>query len=154
MKKFFFLILTTSFLVPSFAQQKSDSLTIKDKAQIVESVLKDENLPNRGLIVGEKNDGNIFLSKEEIVSVPLPKIEGINFILLNRKQIKQKNLKYGFYMFTPFIQEGEYIEISFGRFFNPNKKFDGEGTTYKCKRLSQWTCWKVGGFSRSEGWYF
>jgi len=149
MKTILFLILATAILsVSCFAQLKPATLTISEKAQIIEFILMIEDLPNRGLIVGEKNDGRILLATENIVSVPLPEIEGIKFILLDRKKLKQTKTDYGFYRFGSFLQDGQYIETSFGRYFKPNDEFDGEGKAYKCKKLSSWVCWEYAGFSK------
>jgi hypothetical protein len=149
MKKFLFLLLGATVLsIPCFAQQNLAASTIGEKAQIIESILISEDLPNRGLIVGEKKDGRILLSTENIVSVPLPDIEGISFILLDRKKLKQTKTDYGFYRFGTFSQDGQYIKISFGRYFKPNAEWDGEGIFYKCKKLSRWICWDYAGFGR------
>jgi hypothetical protein len=149
MKKFLFLLVAVAVLsVPCFAQRNSASLTISEKAQIIESILVSEDLPDRDLIVSEKNDGRIFLSTENIVSLPLPEIEGISFVLLDRKKIKQTKTDYGFYRFGSFSQDGQYIKISFGRYFKPNDEWNGEGTLYRCKKLSRWICCENAGFSR------
>ena len=87
MRKVLFLILLMAMLIVScFAQQNPIALTISEKAQIVESVLIDENLPNRSLIVGEKRMETFSSRPKKLLLCLCRKLkESILFCLIGSK---------------------------------------------------------------------
>jgi hypothetical protein len=150
MRKIFLLFfLLVIFLIPSSAQQGLSSLTDKDKAFIIKSILLQKDFLNRGLIAGENREF-VNLSLENIAPELLPKIRGINFVLFNREQIEEK-IKTGFmyYAFGHFkITDGKVL-IDFGHYFE-NIKYEASysgGLIYECQKIrSKWKCVATGGF--------
>lgn len=126
------------------AQQKEHRLADKDKAQILKSILLDENLKNR-----EARD-IINLSLENIAPRLIPAIEGISFVFMDRKQIKEKTQSgLSYYAFGPFKLEGPNVLIKFGHYFENvqgGASYSG-GLTYKFRRVrGKWKGMQIDGW--------
>ena len=110
MKQIYLLLFASLiFSSPTFAQtfdcftadsqkSKKNQLPDKDKAQIVKSVLTDFDFLNRHLYKDDKKE-IVYLSTKNISSKDIPKILGINFVLLNEQEIEEK-IKNGFGYFV------------------------------------------------------
>jgi hypothetical protein len=123
------------YLTPTIAQEKFNSLTGKDKALLIKSILLEKDLLNRRLNSGERKTV-VNLSSENISAGLLPEIKGINFVLFNRRQIKEK-IKTGFfyYAFESFKISGSKVLVSFGYYENHQGRiiYSG-GTTYEFQK--------------------
>jgi hypothetical protein len=145
MKKVFLLIfLLLVSLNQCFAQQKTTSLTNKDKAIIVKSILLKEDFLNRGLGVDETKE-IVNLSLENITPEVVPKIPGIKFVLFNQEQIKEKiKTSFRYYAFGRFGIKGSKVLVDFGNYFPSYSN----GSTYEFKRVKgKWIGKLIGGFA-------
>jgi hypothetical protein len=150
MRKVFLLFsLLVITQIPSFAQQRFGSLTNKDKAFIIKSILLEKDLLNRDLTVDEIKDV-VNISSQNISPELLPKIKGISFVLHSRKQIKEKT-KTGFlyYAFSSFKIKGSKVLIDFGHYFEniEGRAFYSGGLTYEFKKVNgRWVGKEISGF--------
>jgi hypothetical protein len=84
----------------------------------------------------------------------LPKIKGINFVLLNREEIKEQ-VKTGFlyYAFGRFKIRGSKVLVAFGHYFENiqgQASYNG-GVNYEFKKVKgKWKGKAVGGFGSSS----
>ena len=88
-------------------------LAAEDKAQIVESILSNFDFSKRLFYKDEKKDV-VYLSTEDLSPDFVPKVGGINFVLVSPKEIKEKTeTVFGYYVFEDFRAEGSTVLVSF-----------------------------------------
>lgn len=133
MKQIFLLVTSlTLFLTPTLAQKfnplsadfenrKDIQITARDKSQIVKSILLEFDFLNRHSYKGEKK-GVVYLSTENISPIFIPKVSGINFVLVSPKEIEGKtNTIFGYYTFGMFKVKDSKIFVSFGNVYRDSR---------------------------------
>ncbi len=157
------------FLIPCLAQKskplfvdakntKDIQITNKDKAQIIKSILLEFDFLNRHLVLAGEKREVVYLSTENISPKFLPKISGINFVLVNPQEIKEKaNTLFGYYAFEEFKVEDSKVLVSFSNIYKDTRiKCSGcagsanstHGIRYEFRKVSgKWQRKKVNGYA-------
>ncbi len=89
---------------------KKNQLPDKDKSEIIKSVLQEFDFLNRHIYKDEKKEV-VYFSTKNISPKFVPKISGINFVLLKPKEIEEK-IKNGFGYFVFQKLESDKIKTS------------------------------------------
>jgi hypothetical protein len=138
MKRILLLIfLFVLFINPGFAQKKIKPLKDEDKVEIVKTILLETDFLCGYLHYGEKK-WDVFLSTENIISTQIPKITGINLILISKEELEiKRKTDFCFYSFSDFKIKGSKVLVSFGRTWFSTSKWGirGESSNYEFKKV-------------------
>jgi hypothetical protein len=151
-KPFLLAVLVLALCFQCFGQQKNKLLPDRDKADIVKSVLKDSDLENRTLSIGEEKDV-VPLSLENISPQHVPKLQGLSFDLLTTQEIKEKTQNgFTYFWFGKFIIKGTMVQVEFGdtSLYARGEEAHSNSVKYEFRKVKgKWKAKRIG-FSISQ----
>ena len=127
------------------AQAQVKRLTDEDKAQIIGSILRQENFKDSETWK-DNVENTVYLLADNISATYLPQIEGIRFVLIKPEELEEmKKTGVEYYDFSEFEIRKRSVRIIFRRtYINTSaRESNGSAVEYTCRKIAG--RWKVKG---------
>jgi hypothetical protein len=132
-------------LCPFVAEARVRSLTERDKAQIVGSILRRDNF-RESETWKDNAENTVYLLAESIPAMHLPQIKGIGFVLIKPGEVDEmKKTGVEYYEFSEFEVRKTSVRVFFRRtYINTSaREASGSAVEYTCRKVAG--KWKVKG---------